>query len=379
MDLSMLEEDPYPFYSRLRASGALSWVEPLGMWWVTDHAMCRQVLADQETFTTDWPQSLIYQTFGAQMLTTGGDVHRRYRASAQAAFMPRAIRDHLETGIADAVHVLIAGMADGPVELRSAFASRLPVLTILLAFGLPFEAEARLRHWYDRFEAALANFAGDQAVRSAASACVTEFHDWMAMEMARVRAGAPNTRLLGSMLQSGLSDDEIRRNMLITFFGGISTVEALILNAVWALAHHPEAQARVRAQLTLMSAVVEETMRWLAPVQSATRQVTQQTTLAGVTLPKGAIVNCMLGAANHDPAVFPDPERFDIDRPNLAQHLGFATGPHMCIGFRLARAEASLALGALFRRFPHFEIDPDESCRPTGLEFRQPRRLTLRR
>lgn len=378
--IAELERDPYPVYARLRAAEPLSWIAALDMWWVTDHATARAVLMDAASFTTAWPGSLIFDTFGTHMLTTEGGEHDRQRMAAQPAFLGANIRTRLEPAIAEASSGLIAALPAGPVELRTAFASRLPIQTVLIAFGLPLSAEARLRGWYDAFEHALANFTGDAGVRAAAAASVAAFHAWIDEEIAAIRVGAANDGLLGTLVAGGrhrLSDAEIRRNMLIIFFGAISTVEALILNAVWALHHHPEVAARVRADHALIPRLLDETIRWLGPVQSATRHVVADTALGGVVLGAGETVNVMLGAANHDPAVFPDPTRFDLDRPNGAAHLGFATGPHLCLGFRLAKAEAGIALTQLLDRFPTLAVDMDDSQPPTGFEFRQSKRLVL--
>lgn len=381
VDLADLDLDPYPIYRRLREQGPIAWIDPLGMWWVTGYEAVQQVLLDDRIFTTASPHSLIHDTFGVQMLTAEGSLHMRYRSAAQPAFAPSRIREGLEPAIAVATNRLIAGMGDGPVELRGTFASRLPIQTILIAFGLPLAAEAELRRWYDAFELALANFAGDPAVRAAGQAAVRAFEAFADTEIAIARRTGGNDALLGALLQregsAALSDAEIRANMLIIFFGAISTVEALILNAVWALAHDAALRERVQQDRALVPKLIDETMRWMGPVQSATRHVTQDTALAGVQLAAGDVVNCMIAAANHDPAVFPQPERFDIDRPNLGKHLGFATGPHLCLGFRLAKAEARIALEALLDRFPAMALDPARSDPPRGFEFRQSKRLTL--
>jgi cytochrome P450 len=250
-----------------------------------------------------------------------------------------------------------------------------------VALGLPRSEETRLREWYDSFEHALANFAGDPDVQQAAHKNVAEFHAWIDEEIAKVRAGAINDRLLGLLvrgeLRHRLQDDEIRRNLLIIFFGAISTVEALILNMIWALAHHRRALTAVQADQALIGNVIEETLRWLGPVQSATRHVLNDIVIDGVELRAGEVVNCMLGAANHDPAIFPEPAKFDFLRKNAAHHLGFATGNHLCLGFRLAKAEARIALEALLHRFPAMEIDAGKTQAPQGFEFRQSKQLVL--
>jgi cytochrome P450 len=178
--------------------------------------------------------------------------------------------------------------------------------------------------------------------------------------------------LLNTADEERLSDEEICRNALIIFFGGISTVDALILNALYALSLRPGTLDRVRQDLSLIPGAINETIRWLGPVQSATRHVVGEAAVRGVTFREGDTVNCMLAAANHDPAMFENPSVFDIDRRNVQRQVGFAVGPHHCLGSRLARAEARIALERLFERLPDFRLDPEHVDGPHGYEFRQP-------
>ena len=173
-----------------------------------------------------------------------------------------------------------------------------------------------------------------------------------------------------------LDDDAIKRNLSIILFGGISTVEALLLNCVWALFETPDALERVRRDMTLIPQLIEETMRWLSPVQSATRHVTERFEWQGIEFATDDTVNCMLGAANRDPAIFVEPDRFDLDRANSRRHLGFASGAHACLGSQLAKAEARIGLEVLLA-LPGLRLDRETSEPPSGYEFRQPRRLTV--
>lgn len=116
-------------------------------------------------------------------------------------------------------------------------------------------------------------------------------------------------------------------------------------------------------------------MRWLSPVQSATRFCMREVEIGGVRLPCGAAVNCMLGAANRDEAAFERADRFELARANASRHLGFVVGPHLCIGRHLARAEANAAITAVLRRLPNLRMEQD--VRPEGHEFRQPKSLPV--
>jgi cytochrome P450 len=383
VDLLELSRDPYPIYGLLQAREPISWIEALGMWYVTRYEDVRAILMDSDNFTTACEKSLIFDTFGSQMLTTEGAEHERYRRAVQPHFSLGFIRKNLESAIEVSARALVAGFKDkGLIELRAAIAARLPIQVILRVFGLPLESEPRVRAWYDSFERALANFTWSDAVRREARINSARCHEYLAQVMAEAAENGKTESLLGALVnapaETRLSDEEIRRNMLIIFFGGISTVEAVILNALWALFTHPAALARVCADLSLVDRVVEETLRWLSPVQSATRHVLHATSYKGVQFAAGDVVNCMLGAANRDQAVFADAACFDIDRPNTQRHLGFATGLHACLGFNLAKTEARIALQVLLRELEDMTAIPDMASPPEGYEFRQPRSMYVR-
>jgi cytochrome P450 len=374
-----LHRDPYAVYARLAAHEPISWISALGMWYVVGYENVRAALMEPR-LTTVSDRSTIVDTFGEHMLTSEGAVHDRYRRSAQQFFTPSNIRSRLELLIKARTDSLVADFASrGCAELRSEFAARLPVQTMLAVCGLPASTEPRMRAWYDDFEAALANFSRDQRVRDAARRSVSEFHALLD-EAIRSSRGADNVSLVAHLVNAPaaerLDDDAVKRNLSIIFFGGISTVEALLLNCLWALFETPVALERVRRDKALIPQVIEETMRWMSPVQSATRHATERFEWQGIEFAPDDTVNCMLGAANRDPAIFAEPDRFDLDRVNSRRHLGFATGAHACLGSQLAKAEARIGLEALLA-LPGLRIEREASAPPTGYEFRQPRRLTV--
>jgi cytochrome P450 len=380
--VAAISDDPYPIFARLQEAEPITWLPALNMWYVTRYQDARAIMFDTEHFVTGTDHSLIYQTFGYHMLTAEGADHERYKAAARKTFMPKFIRENLEAGITRLADGLIDGFAAaGEVELRRAFAARLPVQVMLMLFGLPPEEEKHLRVWYDSFEAALANFTHDPDVTAAAQHNVKAFHALLTKYMAKVRA-APDDSLLSALVNATgdnrLNDDEIRRNASIILFGGISTVEALILNLFYVFYRFPDVYAEVRRDPEIIPDVIEETMRWLSPVQSATRHVVKEVTVSGVTFKAGDTVNCMLGAANHDPAVFANPDVFDWRRKNVRDHVGFAVGPHHCLGSHLAKAEGRIAITRLLTRLPDLRVDDTKPPRVEGYEFRQPRALYVK-
>jgi cytochrome P450 len=370
--LAGLSDNPYPAYARLRADEPISWLPALGMYNVTRYEDVRALLLDPEHFTTASEHSTIFDTFGAHMLTVEGKAHDHYRASFQPNFTPGAMRRHLEDAIKQTADTLIDGIIPlGRADLRHDFAARLPVQVMLLTFGMSLDHEPAMRGWYDSFEAALANFNGDADVKVKAQHSVSEFHLMLDQAIERAEPDSLIGGLLGADEAARLSHDEIKRNLSIIFFGGISTVEALILNALRQLLIDTPLRARIDADRSLIPKLLDETMRWAGPVQSATRHVTKPVHYSGIDFADGDTVNCMIAAANHDPAIFVNPDHFDIDRPGLSRHLGFAMGSHHCLGLHLAKSEARIAIEALLDELPNLMLAGQ--CPPiSGYEFRQP-------
>jgi cytochrome P450 len=380
ISLEALSADPYPLYAALREKAPVVFAPRLGFWIVTRYDDVREMLLDAERFVVGADASLLFQTFGEHMLSSDGSRQRRYRdGQIQGAFMAKPVAARFGRAIDRRVAGLLDEILDrGSGDLRPIFAARLPIQVMLDVFGLPDADETKFRAWYDSFEAALANHAGDEGVAKRAAANVAAFHAYFQTRIELARR-TPGRSLLDDFLerpaQERLTDAELRRNALIVFFGGISTVEALILNALWALFRHPPAMMAVRADPACLPAALDETMRWLAPVQTATRHTLAEVDFKGVTMPAQATVACALASANRDPGVFVNPDLFDIGRANARRHLGFAIGPHHCLGQHLAKAEAVAALTALLRRAPKLRLLRD--VEPEGHEFRQPRSLHL--
>jgi cytochrome P450 len=146
----------------------------------------------------------------------------------------------------------------------------------------------------------------------------------------------------------------------------------MIANAILGLLEHPEALAEVQARPGLVDAALEESLRLEPAAAAVDRYATADTTLERARIGAGELVRVSLAAANRDPAVFQEPDRYDLSRPNVRRHLSFAAGPHVCIGVHVARLEARVALRAILERFPRLRLDPERPASVRGLVFRKP-------
>jgi cytochrome P450 len=175
---------------------------------------------------------------------------------------------------------------------------------------------------------------------------------------------------------TALSTPEVVSNAAVLMFGGIETTEGMIGNAILHLLSHPDQLALVRADDGLVPNAVEESLRLEPAAAVVDRYATRDIQLAGATIRRGDLVTVSLAGAGRDPAVFADPEVFDVRRQNARAHLAFAHGPHFCLGAHLARLEAQAAVRAVLR-LPALRLDPERPAAPRGLVFRKPPSLYL--
>lgn len=377
--LEALDLDPYPILAALQAERSVTWIDGLSMWFVTCRADVVAVLRDTTTYSTAGAQSLIGDTFGPQMLSSEGGQHRRYKSQCAGPFNAAGVR----RGIEDVVSPMIDGMLDalprdGSTEFRRHIATPLSVATICATLGIPAPYADQTIAWYQAFRAALANFARDPLVRSRGHAAAAAFRAVFQPMLAGYGADAENRSLLAHLVRQPIermTDDEILSNALIVLFGGIETTESAILNCLWCLLGHPEQLAMIRREPALLPNAVNETMRWEPAVQSCTRHSTTDATLGDAHIQAGDMVQCLIGAANRDPAHFADPHTFDIRRSNAADHIAFGSGAHFCLGAALARGEITQLMTGLLQRFPELSLADGAAETPRGFEFRAPAQL----
>jgi cytochrome P450 len=190
---------------------------------------------------------------------------------------------------------------------------------------------------------------------------------------------APDDSMLSAAIHTGVwrTREELEANLRLILFGGVETVESMILNTTWALLHHPEQVRRLAADPDLWPGAVQEGLRFIPPVGYTDRWATADTALGGVRIARGDYVIGVIHAANRDPAVVPDPDRFDITRDPRRQNLSFGKGIHMCLGVNLARLQGTVALRQLFTRLPGLRLDPEHPTEPGGFNFRRPPHLRV--
>lgn len=374
---------------------------------VTRHAHVIEILRDAESFTME-PESEranpMEDILGPMMLSIDGPDHKRIRDVFIEPFRPRHVRQWYTDLIREISHQLVDDLlarvstssvtdtneatvppvaggrrGGGSSDLDKEFSDKLAIYTVVAAIGFEVNDLSQFRDWYEALGAAIGNTMGDEAVRQQGKAAFEQFRQVVLAQLERLKV-KPNNSVLSEIVHNArdsagrarLTTDEIVSNIALTFFGGVETTSAMLSNTIWALLTHPDQFEQVCQDPSLLPNALEEALRWEAPVQSAMRFPTRDVVVADVPIRRGEKIHSMLGAANRDPALFEEPDRFDIHRKNANQHLSFAYGPHFCFGAPLARLEATIGLPILFERLERLHLDPSHPTKPVGHEFRSP-------
>jgi cytochrome P450 len=372
--LAELTADPHPLLARLRAAEPVSWLPVLGGWLVTEHALAQQVMREATVFTVDDPRFSTARVVGPSMLSLDGAAHARHRDPFVPPFRPAAVRDRFAGFVAAESDRLITTLTPaGRAELRGDFAGPLAVAVVAEALGLTGVDAATVRSWYAVIVESVSEVtAGRPATQDGAAA----FRD-LGESVARTIADRTTDSLLATVVHEyGLDTGEAVSNAAVLMFGGIDTTEAMIVNLVLHLLSRPRLLAEVGADPGLLSSAVEESVRLEPAAAVVDRYATRDVSLGGADIAVGDLVTVSIAGANRDPAVFPAPDTFDVRRHNVRANLAFALGPHFCLGARLARAEAEIAVAALLDRLPGLRLAADVA--PSGLVFRKPTELPVR-
>jgi cytochrome P450 len=367
--LAELESDPHALLARLREREPVSWLPALDGWLVTRRDLAMQVMRDPGTFTVDDPRFSTGQVVGPSMLTLDGDAHKRHRAPFAGPFRLAEVRDRFTAPVNEETDRLIDAVAPaGSAELRRDLAGPLAAAIVTHALGLRETGTAEVLGWYDAIVASVTEITAGRGPTEAGRRGFEALR--AAMEPALDRT--PDSSLVAAAASDagGLGRDEVVSNAAVLLFGGIETTEGMIANAIAHLLASPDQLAAVLADRALVANAVEESLRLEPAAAVVDRYATADAELAGAPIGGGELVIVSIAGANRDPAVFPDPDRFDVHRANAKLHAAFAHGPHVCIGMHLARLEAHTAVARVLE-LPGLRL-ADGVPPARGLVFRKP-------
>ena len=382
--------DPYPEFAEARRKSPVQKVEAdslmgeggsnLGLdlpevYQVLSHDAVSEVLRDGKRFSSQAYAASIGLVMGPTILVMDEPEHARYRALIQMAFRRKA----LERWEHELVRPIVNGLIDrflerGRADLIRELTFPFPVHVIAGLLGLPSEDLHRFHRWTVQ----LISVGFDWETGLAASQKLADY----LTPIIEDRRQRPQRDIISALAHAELDGDRLDDAHILGFLrlllpAGAETTYRSSSNLLFGLLTHPDQLEAVRADRSLIPQAMEEGLRWEAPLTGIGRLCTEDTEVAGVPIPAGALVQVNLGSASRDETRYANPDAFDIFRP-AKQHMAFAFGPHRCMGMELARMETEVVLTCVFDRLPGLRLDPEaEDVHITGRGFRSPRSLPV--
>jgi len=371
-DLSALPPDfydnPFPWYSALREHQPVKRMRN-GSYFLTRYDDVVAVYKNPRVFSSDkktefapkYGDSPLYEHHTASLVFNDQPLHTRVRRLIAGALTPRAIAE-MEPGLMSLVETLLDRMAaKDEVDLIADYAAAIPIEIIGNLLAVPRDEREPLRDWSLAILGALEPVLTPEAARRGNQA-VSAFCEYLEGLIAQRRAapGDPAHDVLTRLIQGEeggerLTHRELLHNCIFLLNAGHETTSNLIGNALVALHDHPEQKQRLLSAPELIGPAIEEVLRFESSNQLGNRITTEAVDVGGVRMAPQTQITLCIGAANRDPAQFPDPDRFDIGR-NPNRHVAFASGIHQCAGMNLARLEGRIALSHFLARFPGFTL-----------------------
>jgi pimeloyl-[acyl-carrier protein] synthase len=364
--------DPYPLYHRLRREAPVHWDPYLHAWVVTRYTDVVNVFQHFLAARTPSPEQLAAMDMGElspiarvmvrQMLFLDPPDHTRVRTLAARAFTPRRV-EVLRGHIQDITNRLLDAVEPRRrMDVIADLGAPLPAIVTTEMLGVPSADWERLKNWSTDFAEMLGNFQHNPGRAARVLQSVEEMTGYFRAAV-RQQAEEPTEGLVNALANAEVdgdrfSEDEVVANIIVTMVGGLETTTNLIGNGLLSLLRNPDELERLHDDPSLVPSAVEEMLRYESPSQHTARLAPADVEIGGRLIRKRQAVIAVMGAANRDPARFPDPDRLDVGRQEN-RHVAFGWAGHFCFGAPLARIEGQIAFGTLLRRLPELRLEPE--------------------
>ncbi|MFJ2988040.1 cytochrome P450 [Collimonas sp. NPDC087041] len=398
--------DPYPAYHALRAEGPLHWSPEFcgGAWLLTGHADVAAVLRDPRFSVRragGWANSSgpgaltelreFKRIFSRSLLFVDAPQHTRLRQVMNAGFKPAALQElapQIQTIVTRLLDDVLAKAAVGTgqfaefaqFDFMRDFARPLPALVIASMLGIAAEDRSEFVAWSDDIAAFIGSPTPTLEIARRAQVSLIAMNEYFRQLLPQRRA-ALGDDLMSQLIRAEASGGIITTKELLAqcctlLFAGHETTRNLLGNGMLALLQHPQQWQALQAEPSLLPSALKELLRFDSPVQYTGRRLKVDVEMHGQVMKKGDLVIPLIGAANHDPAKFTDPDRLDIRR-NEGAHLSFGYGPHVCIGATLTYLEAEIAMRSVMQRLPQLGLVGDTQSWGENAVYRSLNRLPL--
>ena len=377
LDLGIIA-NPYPHYHQFRDQAPVHWNEPLQTWVLTRYADVLEAFRDRRMsanrmhrYEGRLPEPMgekmapIFRIFSNMMLVSDPPSHTRLRSLANKAFTPRVVEGMLSHIQATVDQALDGVESTGRMDVISDLAYPLPVTVICDMLGVATEDQDQFKSWADDLATFLGRIRNLAEIVEVAQRSALDMIDYL-RGITRECRQKPRDDLISALVaaeeEGGVfSEDELFSMFVLLQIGGHETTTNLIGNGTLALLQNPEEMQKLRNDPSLIETAVEEFLRYHSPIQTTGRIALEDLEIGGKRISKGQAIGTYIGAANRDPARFPDPDGLDITRQEN-RHLGLAFGPHFRLGAALARIEGQIAIGTMLRRVEQLRLEPPLSA-----------------
>ncbi|KOU10986.1 cytochrome P450 [Streptomyces sp. XY593] len=382
---------PHHFYAQLRERAPVHYEPAIDSWFVSRHEDVKRVLTDHDAFTTEMFQVRAEPVMRGRVLAqmTGAE-HTAKRKIVVRGFTGAALQAQVRAIRTNAAELLAPFLPRGRMDLVGDFGKPFAVHVALDALGLDRADWQQVAEWHSGVAEFVTSLTLTPERRRHCLDCAQQLEAYLAPVIERRRRD-PGEDLISELCTAefdgvAMSDRDVTALILNVLIAAAEPADKTLALLFRHLIDHPEQLAQVRRDPDLLGAAIAETLRFTPPVQLIPRQAEEDTVLAGTTVPAGAAVFCMIGAANRDPEAFTAPDTFDIHRADLgtarsftaaAQHLAFGTGLHQCVGAAFARAEIETVAAMLLPLLDEVRYSPGFRYRETGLYTRGPVALSL--
>ncbi|MFD9367450.1 cytochrome P450, cyclodipeptide synthase-associated [Streptomyces sp. NPDC060020] len=393
--LSVLSEDfaaaPHRYFARLRERAPVHYEPAIDSYFLSRYEDVRRVLTDHEAFTTETLQVRAEPVMRGPVLAqmTGAE-HTAKRKIVVRGFTGPALQDQIRAVHANAAELMAPYLPLGRMDLVNDFGKPLAVHVTLDVLGLDRADWKQVAAWHGGVAEFITSMTLTPERRRHCIDCAEQLEAYL-VPVIEQRRRHPGEDLISKLCTAefdgiAMSNRDVTALVINVLAAATEPADKTLALLFKHLIDHPEQLAQVRRDPELLPAAIAETLRFTPPVQLIPRQAAEDCVFAGTTVPAGATVFCMIGAANRDPDAFTAPDTFDIHRPDLgtarsftaaAQHLAFGTGLHQCVGAAFARAEIETIAAMLLPLLDQVRYSPGFRYRETGLYTRGPVSLSL--
>ncbi|MFE9480541.1 cytochrome P450, cyclodipeptide synthase-associated [Streptomyces spororaveus] len=383
--------DPYRYFAQLRDQDPVHHEPLIDGYFLSRHEDVKRVLTDHEAFTTQTLQVRAEPVMRGPVLAqmTGAE-HTAKRRIVVRAFTGRALQDQIRVIRANAAELMAPFLPQGRMDLVNDFGKPFALNVTLDVLGLDRRDWRQVAAWHSGVIEFITGLTLTPERRRDCVECAEQLEAYL-RPVIEQRRRDPGDDLISKLCTTAIdgvtmTDRDVTALIINVLAASAEPADKTLALLFKHLIDHPDQLAQVRQDPDLLAAAIAETLRYTPPVQLIPRQAAQDAVFAGTTVPAGATVFCMIGAANRDPGVFTAPDAFDIHRPDLgtarsftaaAEHLSFGTGLHQCVGTAFARAEIETVAAMLLPLLEEVRYSPGFRYQETGLYTRGPLSLSL--